>query len=278
MFLDSQELVLEQMELEFFVKLGSDVEWHRHWVEERMKWWRRQGLASENLVPYEQKPEELAHYARATVDILYRFPHGVEELEGVANRTDFDLGSHTRGQGEFSLNAKVEPNGDSTQKLAIQDRETNEFIIPFVIEPSAGVDRGLLAVLTEAYTEEEVEGGKSKRTVLKLKPHLSPFKAAVIPLARNNADIMNLAREMRVNLQSLGLGRIGLEDSGNVGKSYRRHDEIGTPLCITVDFDTIGSGENSSLRNTVTVRDRDSMQQERVSIGELDAYLRKYFR
>lgn len=264
----------EQMELEFFVKPGTDEDWHKHWVAARIAWWKEQGLTSDNLVPYHQTKDELAHYAKATVDLQYRFPHGLEELEGIANRSDFDLGSHTRGQGELNLVARVDPNNDSTVRLAVQDRDSNAWFVPFVIEPSAGVERGVLAVLTEAYTEEEVAGG-GQRIVLKLKPHLAPIKAAVIPLARNNESIMNLATQVRRDLQARGLGRIFLETSGNIGKSYRRHDEVGTPLCITIDFDTLGQGDNPSLKDTVTVRERDSMVQERIAICDLPAYLRE---
>jgi len=260
----------EQMELEFFVAPGSDDQWHQYWVETRLDWWKRQGLSEENLVLQPQSKEELAHYSKATVDILYRFPHGLEELEGVANRTDYDLGSHTKAQDEFNLTAKVDPNPDSNAKLAIREQDGATFV-PFVIEPSAGVDRGVLAVLAEAYTEETLENG-SERVVLKLRPHLAPIKAAVLPLARNNEKIVAKATEIKRQLQSLGLGRILLENTGNIGKGYRRHDEVGTPLCITVDFETIEQPEE-----TVTVRDRDTTKQVRVPVAELPAYLREYF-
>jgi len=239
-------------------------------VETRLDWWKRQGLSEENLVLQPQSKEELAHYSKATVDILYRFPHGLEELEGVANRTDYDLGSHTKAQDEFNLTAKVDPNPDSNAKLAIREQDGATFV-PFVIEPSAGVDRGVLAVLAEAYTEETLENG-SERVVLKLRPHLAPIKAAVLPLARNNEKIVAKATEIKRQLQSLGLGRILLENTGNIGKGYRRHDEVGTPLCITVDFETIEQPEE-----TVTVRDRDTTKQVRVPVAELPAYLREYF-
>jgi glycyl-tRNA synthetase len=267
----------EQMEIEFFVRPGTDDDWHRKWVEARLAWWREQGLDGDNLRAQEQAPEELSHYAKATVDILYRFPHGLEELEGIANRTDFDLGSHTRGQGDFALSAKVNPNEDSTAKLGVPDAETNKPIIPFVIEPSAGVDRGVLAVLSEAYTRETLESG-AERVVLKLRPHLAPIKVAVIPLARNKPEIVAKAREIKRDLQALGLGRVFYEDTGNIGKAYRRHDEVGTPFCVTVDFDTLGRGDDPALEDTVTVRDRDSMAQERVAIGELAGFLREHLR
>ena len=197
---------------------------------------------------------------------MYEFPHGLEELEGVANRTDFDLGSHTKNQEDYEINAKVTPNKSSTTKLAIQDLDSKKWYIPFVIEPSAGVERGVLAILNEAYTQED----ENNRTVLKLKSHLSPIKAAVIPLKRNNSDLVNLANKIKGELQSLGLGRVMIENSGNIGKNYRRHDEIGTPMCITIDFETL---ENQS----VTVRDRDTMKQERVDLGNISTYYSNYF-
>jgi glycyl-tRNA synthetase len=267
----------EQMELEFFVLPGTDDEWHKKWVEARVAWWKAQGLESANLQQYEQGRDELAHYAKATVDILYRFPHGMEELEGVANRTDFDLGSHSKHPQELGLKARVEENADSVVKLTAPDPVTQKPLVPFVIEPSAGVDRGVLAVLTEAYTEEKLENG-TDRIVLKLRPHLSPIKVAVIPLARNKPEIVEKAKELKDLLLKLGLGRVYYENSGNIGKSYRRHDEVGTPLCVTVDFDTIGKGENKEAEGTVTIRDRDTMKQVRVHADKLAAYITEYFR
>ncbi|MFD3165135.1 glycine--tRNA ligase [Herpetosiphon sp. NSE202] len=264
----------EQMELEFFVQPGTDDEWHGQWVEARLQWWRDQGLLSENLQAYHQAGDELAHYAKACVDILYKFPHGLEELEGIANRTDFDLGSHTRSQADFGLSANVDPNEDSTAKLTIPHPETQKPLVPFVIEPSAGVDRGVLAVLTEAYTKETLENG-SERIVLKLKPHLAPIKVAVLPLARNKPEIVEKAKAVKNLLMATGIGRIFYEDTGNIGKGYRRHDEVGTPFCITVDFDTLGRGDDPSLTDTVTVRDRDTMSQVRIPINELAAYIRE---
>ena len=257
----------EQMELEFFVKPGSDEEWHKYWLDKRLQWWSDQGVNSQKIKLLEVEKEELSHYSKATFDIMYEFPHGLEELEGVANRTDFDLGSHTKNQDDFKISSKVKENKDSTTKLVIQDLETKEWFIPFVIEPSAGVERGVLAILNEAYTVEE----ENKRTVLKLKSHLSPIKAAVIPLKRNNQDLVNLANKVKSELQSLGLGRVMIENSGNIGKNYRRHDEIGTPMCITVDFESL---ENQS----VTVRDRDTMKQERISLSEISTYYSSYFK
>ena len=257
----------EQMELEYFVKPGSDEKWHKYWVDKRLNWWSDQGVKSEKLKLLEVEKKDLSHYSKATFDIMYDFPHGLEELEGIANRTDFDLGSHSKNQKDFNIKAKVQENKNSTTKLAIQDLENNEWFIPYVIEPSAGVERGVLAILNEAYTSEE----ENKRTLLKLKPHLSPIKAAVIPLKRNNSDLVNTANNVKSELQSLGLGRVMVENTGNIGKNYRRHDEIGTPLCVTIDFETL---ENQ----TVTVRDRDTMKQEKVSLSEIANYYSQYFK
>ena len=257
----------EQMELEYFVKPGSDEDWHKYWLDKRLNWWAEQGVKSEKLKLLEVEKKDLSHYSKATFDIMYDFPHGLEELEGIANRTDFDLGSHSKNQKDFNIKANIQENKNSTTKLAIQDLENKEWFIPFVIEPSAGVERGVLAVLNEAYTIEEA----NKRTLLKLQPHLSPIKAAVIPLKRNNSDLVNIANNVKSELQSLGLGRVMVENTGNIGKNYRRHDEIGTPLCITIDFETL---ENQ----TVTIRDRDTMKQEKVSLSEVANYYSKYFK
>jgi glycyl-tRNA synthetase len=255
----------EQMELEFFVKPGEDEKWHKEWTEMRLKWWQEQGLSSDNIELYHVPEDELAHYSKATVDIMYRYPHGLEELEGIANRTDFDLGSHTKGQEQLSIFSKVAENTQSNAKLAVQDLETKEWFLPFVIEPSAGVDRGFLAILNEAYEEEALEDGKT-RIVLHLKPHLSPIKAAVIPLKRNDSNIVEKAVDLKNKLQRTISGKVLLENTGNIGKNYRKHDEIGTPACITVDFQSLDD-------NTFTVRDRDSMQQERVNLEEIRHYL-----
>ena len=257
----------EQMELEFFVKPGTDEKWHQYWVDQRLLWWSKQGVKSDKLKLLEVEKQELSHYSKATFDIMYQFPHGLEELEGVANRTDFDLGSHTKNQKDFNIQANVKENKNSTTKLAIQDLEKKEWFVHFVIEQSAGVERGVLAILNEAYTVEE----ENNRTLLKLKSHLSPIKAAIIPLKRNNAELVDLAHKVKSNLQSLGLGRVMVENSGNIGKNYRRHDEIGTPMCITIDFESL---ENQS----VTIRDRDSMKQERVNLSEVENYYMNYFK
>ena len=255
----------EQMELEFFVRPGDDEKWHADWVDARVQWWKDQGISDKSLELYDVPKEELAHYSKATVDIMYKFPHGIEELEGVANRTDFDLGSHTKNQKELNIKAKVLENNESNSKLALQD-ENNNWYVPFVIEPSAGVDRGVLAILNEAYFVETVDG--KERTVLKLKPHLAPIKAAVMPLKKNDEKIVALAKKVKDDLQKLGLGRILFENSGNIGKNYRRHDEVGTPVCITVDFESLDN-------QTVTVRDRDSMKQERISLDNIAEHVKK---
>ena len=260
----------EQMELEFFVEPGTDEEWHETWVQERLDWWRRQGIDPNRLELYRVPPEELAHYSKATFDVMYRFPHGVEELEGIANRTDFDLGSHTKEQENLGIDASVQENPDSNARLAIRDLQSGTWRVPYVIEPSAGVDRGVLAVLNEAYRVETLDNG-STRTVLGLKPHLAPVKVAVLPLKRNHAGIVARARAIRKELQALGFGRVLYEDTGNIGKGYRRHDEVGTPLCLTVDFQTIEEDD------TVTVRDRDTMAQTRLAVADLPAYVGGYF-
>ena len=255
----------EQMELEFFVKPGEDDDWHEKWTEIRIKWWEDQGISRENIELYHVPGEELAHYSKATVDIMYKYPHGLEELEGIANRTDFDLGSHTKNQEDFDIKASVKENKRSNAKLAVQDLESKNWVVPYVIEPSAGVDRGVLAILNEAYRVESLEGGK-ERTVLGLKPHISPIKIAVIPLKRNDENIVAKSIELKSELQKTIPGRVLLENTGNIGKSYRKHDEVGTPACITVDFQTIDD-------NTVTVRDRDTMEQKRVNLEEVSTFL-----
>ena len=257
----------EQMELEFFVEPGSDDEWHTKWIEERINWWEKQGINKSKLKILEVDKEELSHYSKKTVDIMYKFPHGLEELEGIANRTDFDIGSHTKNQNDYEIKSDVIRNEDSVTKLAFQNKISNSWIIPYVIEPSAGVDRGFLAILNEAYKIEKLENGK-ERTVLSLKSHLSPIKAAVIPLKRNNQNLVDKAMNLKNLLQSIGLGRVLLDNAGNIGKSYRRHDEIGTPMCITIDFETLDD-------NSVTIRDRDSMKQNRIKLVEVPDFFKK---
>ena len=254
----------EQMELEYFVKPGTDEDIHNSWVQKRIDWWVEQGVPMESIELCEVPGEELAHYSKRTIDLMYKFPHGVEELEGIANRTDFDLGSHSKKQNDLNIKSSVSTNKDSNSKLAVQE-ESGEWIVPYVIEPSAGVERGFLAIINEAYNIESLDDGKS-RVVLKLKPHLAPIKAAVIPLKKNNEEMVNLSKLVKENLQKLGLGRIIFENTGNIGKSYRKHDEIGTPLCITIDFESLDN-------KTVTVRDRDSMKQSRVEFDKLSDFL-----
>lgn len=261
----------EQMELEYFVKPGTDMQWLEEWKNNRVNWWIEQGLDPEKLHVHKIEESELAHYSKATYDLEYQFPHGLEELEGVADRTDYDLGNHTQRQSELNLSAHVHENKESGGKLAIFDDQEKKWFVPFVVEPSAGVERGVLAVMTEAYTEEKLPNGET-RTVLKLKKHLAPVKVAIIPLKRNNADIMKMAHDIKAALLKTGIGRVMLEDSGNIGKAYRRHDEIGTPLCVTVDFESI-----EKQPATVTLRNRDTMEQIRIGVDELGDYLRNFF-
>ena len=257
----------EQMELEYFVNPGSDDEWHDKWVELRLAWWNEQGVPKEKIKLLNVEGEELAHYSKRTVDLMYEFPHGLEELEGIANRTDFDLGSHSKNQEDLNIKAKVMKNSSSNAKLAIQEQDTQKWMIPFVIEPSAGVERAFLAILNEAYKVEELNEGKT-RVLLSLKPHLAPVKAAVIPLKKNNKDLVDLAYKLKNKLQSMKLGRVVVENTGNIGKSYRKHDEIGTPICITVDFDSLE-------KNKVTIRDRDDMSQETLEIDQVSSFFQQ---
>ncbi len=250
----------EQAEMQYFVNPNEDEKYFEYWKQNRMNWWiNTLGIPAEKLrfLPH----EKLAHYAKAAVDIEYAFPDGFDEVEGVHNRQDFDLGSHTKGQGEFKLSAHVMENKDSTVKLAYSDAQTGDSFIPYVIETAMGVNRAMLAVMLEAYEEEDLGDGKT-RTVLKLKPWLSPVKAAVIPLVRNVPEIVDLSNELVDDLRKLGIGKIELENSGNIGKNYRRHDEIGTPICVTIDHQTMEDG-------TVTIRYRDTMEQERVKMDDV---------
>ena len=259
----------EQMELEFFVNPGSDEEWHEKWVESRKQWWVDQGIESSKISLLNVTGDDLAHYSKSTIDLMYEFPHGLEELEGIANRTDFDLGSHSKNQDELDIKSTITPNNSSNAKLAVKDITTNKLIVPYVIEPSAGVDRGVLAILNEAYTVEKLDDGK-ERVVLAFKPHLAPIKAAVIPLKKNNNDLVLKAIELKNTLQKLRVGRVVVENTGNIGKNYRKHDEIGTPVCITVDFDTLDKG-------TVTIRDRDTMQQATMDIKKVPEHFKDLF-
>ena len=250
----------EQAEMQYFVNPADDEKYFEMWKKIRMDWWiNTLGIPAEKLrfTPH----EKLAHYAKAAGDIEYEFPDGFDEVEGIHNRQDFDLGSHTKSQDEFKIQAHVLENKDSTTKLAYSDAQTGDSFIPFVIETAMGVNRAMLAVMLDAYTEEDLPDGKS-RVVLKLKPALAPVKAAVIPLARNIPELLTIANNIENDLRKLNIGRIELENSGNIGKNYRRHDEIGTPVCITVDHQTMED-------NTVTLRYRDSMAQERVAISDV---------
>lgn len=250
----------EQAEMQYFVRPGEDEKYFEMWKEIRTAWWINVlGIPAEKLrfTPH----EKLAHYAKSAGDIEYAFPDGFDEVEGIHNRQDFDLGSHTKSQDEFKIQAKVLENKDSTIKLSYSDPQTGETFIPYVIETAMGVNRAMLAVMLEAYEEEDLGDGKT-RTVLKLKPWLAPVKAAVIPLARNVPELLDIANGIEDSLRKLHIGRIELENSGNIGKNYRRHDEIGTPVCITVDHQTLED-------QTVTLRHRDTMEQERVKISDV---------
>jgi glycyl-tRNA synthetase len=259
----------EQMEMEYFVEPKDDEKFHEYWINERMKWWIKQGLNEENLEIFNVPSKDLSHYSKATADIMYKFPHGTEELEGIANRTDFDLGSHTKSQEEFDIKAETKLNKTSKAKLAYQDKISNKWLVPYVIEPSAGVERAFLAILNDAY-KEEILKNETKRVVLSLKKHLSPIKIAVIPLKKNVEEIVNASVEIKNRLLKLNIGRVTIENTGNIGKSYRKHDEIGTPICITVDYDTIE-------KNKVTFRDRDTMEQEIVNLKDIETNIQKLF-
>lgn len=252
----------EQAEMQYFVNPADDEKYHEMWMQERLAWWINVlGIPAEKLrfAPH----EKLAHYAKAAVDIEYEFPDGFDEVEGIHNRQDFDLGSHTKGQGDLNIQANVLENRDSTTKLAYSDPQSGQTFVPYVIETAMGVNRAMLATMLEAYEEEDLGDGKT-RTVLKLRPWLSPVKAAVIPLARNVPELLDISNDLVARLRKMALGRIELENSGNIGKNYRRHDEIGTPVCITVDHQTIEDG-------TVTLRHRDTMAQERIAVADVPA-------
>jgi glycyl-tRNA synthetase len=241
----------EQMELEFFVEPGTDADWHQRWIDERLRWYLDLGLREENVRTREHGAEELAHYAKRAVDIEYRFPFGWSELEGIANRADFDLSQHQKFSG---------------QDLSYHDQETDTRYIPYVVEPSAGADRSALAFLVDAYREEEAptaSGGTEKRTVLRFDPRLAPIKVAVLPLSRNE-QLNPMAREVAAPLRERWM--IDYDDARSIGRRYRRQDEIGTPFCVTVDFDSLQD-------RAVTVRDRDTMTQDRVGVDRLVGYL-----
>jgi glycyl-tRNA synthetase len=231
----------EQMEMEFFVEPGKDEAWHEYWIEERWNWYTNLGLKEENLRRYEHPKEKLSHYSKRTVDLEYNYASvGWSELEGIANRTNYDLKQHAAYSGE---------------NLEYFDQATGERYIPYVIEPAVGPDRIMLAFLVDAYTEEEVRG--EERTLLKLHPRIAPTKAAVFPLSKKE-PVSTIARNLYDDLK--GDYRIFYDDSGSIGRRYRRQDEAGTPFCVTVDFDTIEDKE-------VTIRDRDTLEQERVPLA-----------
>jgi glycyl-tRNA synthetase len=268
---------LDMMEIEYFVMPGEDETAHDEWITDHLNWWIDEvGLSRDRLKLYEHPKEKLSHYSKRTVDILYEFPTlGFDELEGFANRTDFDLGSHSRDQDKLGLTAKVMKNEHSTEKLTYFDQPNNRHIVPYVIEPAAGVDRGCLAALCEAYDEEVLENGET-RIVLRFKPALAPIKVAVLPLARNKPEIVAAAKAIKNMLQASGDLRAVYDDSASIGRLYRRQDEVGTPFCVTVDYDTLGQSRDggTELKDTVTIRDRDTMQQERIPISELLAYVK----
>ena len=270
---------LEQMEMEYFVKPGEDEAVHEQWIQDHLQWWIEEvGLKREDLQLFEHPKEKLSHYSKRTVDILYNFPTlGFDELEGFANRTDFDLGSHSKEQDKLGLTARVIKNEHSTERLTYFDQPNNKHIVPYVVEPAAGVDRGVLAALCAAYDEETLENGET-RVVLRLPPALAPIKVAVLPLKKNEPSIVATAKAIKQTLQATGEMRAVYDDSAGIGKLYRRQDEVGTPLCVTVDFDTLGREDDVSLKDTVTVRDRDTMKQERVAIADLEAYVRNHIR
>ncbi|WP_024793245.1 glycine--tRNA ligase [Tomitella biformata] len=244
----------EQMEMEFFVAPGTDEEWHKYWIDERMSWYTELGIAPENLRLFEHPQEKLSHYSKSTIDIEYRFEFaGSEwgELEGIANRTDFDLKTHSEHSGT---------------DLSYYNQVDGERYVPYVIEPAAGLGRSLMAFLVDAYTEDEApnaKGGVDKRTVLRLDRRLAPVKAAVLPLSRN-ADLTPKAKDLAKQLRQHW--NVEFDDAGAIGRRYRRQDEIGTPFCITVDFDTLDD-------QAVTIRERDSMAQERVALDQVEGYL-----
>jgi glycyl-tRNA synthetase len=244
----------EQMEMEFFVKPGEDETWHQYWIDERMKWYVDLGINPERLRMYEHPKEKLSHYSKRTVDIEYKFDFtGSEwgELEGIANRTDYDLTVHGNATGT---------------DLSYFDQDAGERWTPYVIEPAAGVDRCTLTFLLDAYAEDEApnaKGGVDKRVVLRLDPRLAPVKAAVLPLSRN-ADLSPVARDLAAALRKHW--NVDFDDAGAIGRRYRRQDEVGTPYCITVDFESLED-------QAVTVRDRDAMSQERIALDQVERFL-----
>lgn len=237
----------EQMELEFFCKPGTDLEWHKYWKDYCWNFLLNLNVKPENLRMRDHGEEELSFYSNATSDIEYLFPFGWGELWGIADRTDYDLNKHQEHSG---------------QDLSYLDQTTNEKYIPYVIEPSLGADRVALAFLIEAYDEEELEGGDS-RTVMHLHPALAPFKAAILPLSKKLSE-----RALEVYADLSKKFNLDFDETGSIGKRYRRQDEIGTPYCITIDFEILED-------EAVTIRNRDTMEQERIKISELESYIQK---
>jgi len=253
--------------MEYFCSPGDAERIHQEWIDGFQTWLRGLGISAGNMSLYEQAADELAHYAVRTVDIMYRFfperedeDKQWDELMGIANRTDYDLRVHSK-KPEDADGKRINP--DSTEDLSYFDPQTNERFYPYVIEPAIGVNRTLLAVMMDAYTEKTNHKGET-RVILKLEPELAPIKAAVLPLAKNNADIVGLAKKLKHGLQpSL---RTVYDDTGGIGKLYARQDEIGTPFCVTVDHESLQD-------NAVTVRNRDTWEQERISTDQLESYL-----
>jgi glycyl-tRNA synthetase len=242
------------MEMEFFVKPGEDETWHQYWIDQRFAWYTGLGINPDNLRLYEHPAEKLSHYSKRTVDIEYRFgfPSGeFGELEGVANRTDFDLSTHSKHSGT---------------DLSYFDQALDERWTPYVIEPAAGLTRSLMAFLVDAYEEDEApnaKGGVDKRTVLRLDRRLAPTKVAVLPLSRHE-ELSPLAQKIAADLRNYW--SVEFDDAGAIGRRYRRGDEVGTPFAVTVDFESLTD-------NAVTIRERDTMAQERVSLDKLQGYL-----
>jgi glycyl-tRNA synthetase len=243
----------EQMEVEYFVIPGTDEGWHQRWIDERFGWYQKYGIREENIRLREHAKDELAHYAKRCVDIEYLFPMGWSELEGIANRTDYDLKRHSEYSGK---------------SLDYYDEETKERLVPYVIEPSAGADRSALAFLVDAYHQEEVRG--EKRVVLKFHPELAPVKIAVLPLLKKNSRIVETCQKICSALRRRWPSVY--DDTASIGRLYRRQDEIGTPFCVTVDVQTVGD-ERSASDDRVTIRDRDSMEQVRVPISNLETVM-----
>ncbi|HEV8340856.1 MAG TPA: glycine--tRNA ligase [Candidatus Binatia bacterium] len=243
----------EQMEIEYFVMPGTDEDWHQRWIDERFAWYQKYGIRKENIRLREHAKDELAHYAKRCVDIEYLFPMGWSELEGIANRTDYDLKRHS----EFSGKA-----------LEYFDEETKQRVVPYVIEPSAGADRSALAFLVDAYHEEEVRG--EKRVVLKFHQELAPVKIAVLPLLKKNSKIVETAKKICADLRRRWF--TVYDDTASIGRLYRRQDEIGTPFCVTVDVQTVGD-EKTPADGKVTIRDRDSMEQIRIPLSNLETIM-----